>query len=94
MNKTDVTVTLSGVSVRSYPAPWPGNKYISASDITDVIVRERTSTNRGRVSIRYLVMYADQSRKECKLVSQSQSEQAEFIANAIRAAINLKPQDA
>ncbi len=88
-NKTDVIVTLSGVQVRTYPAPWPGNKNVGAGDITDVIVRERARPRRGGHSVTYSVMYAGQSRKERKLISVSQLDQAEYIANAIRAALNL-----
>ena len=93
VNNTDLVVTLAGVQVHIYPMPWPGNRHVGAQEITDVIVRERTSYNNRRARSSYAVMYAGESRKERKLISYPQSDQAEFAANAIRAALNIKPED-
>ena len=93
-NKTDVTVSFSGVQVSIYPLPWPGNKQVAAGEITDILVRERSAGNNNynynNRRISYAVMYAVESRKERKLVSFSQSDQAEYVANAIRMALQLK----
>jgi hypothetical protein len=89
VNRTDVIVTLAGAQVRIYPLPWPGNKIVPAQEISDVIVRERSSYNR-QYAMTYAVMYAGESRKEQRLVSFRQRDQAEYVANAIRAALNIK----
>lgn len=90
VNKTDVNINPSMVEVRSGPFPWIGNKSVLASDIVQVLVRERTSRqNRG---VAYSVMIAGNDRKERKLLSFiSNKEQAEFIAVRIREILRLVP---
>ena len=95
VNKTDVIINFSGVEVSIYPMPWPGKKRVAASEITDVMVRQRVSNNSDNVNynnrrVSYAVMYAGASRKEQKLISFSQSDQADYVANAIRMALQLK----
>lgn len=88
VNKTDIVISRSGVRVTTGPAPWVGNKEIRVEEIADVIVRER-SWNRG--SRTFVVMYADRSLKEKKLVTGlSEPDQADFVARTIREAIGLK----
>ena len=48
VNKTDVIVSPSGVSVVTGPAPWIGNKVVKADEITDVLVRERAGNRNNR----------------------------------------------
>jgi hypothetical protein len=89
VNKTDVIVSSSGVTVVTGPAPWIGNKVVKADDITQVLVRERAGNRNSRT---YAVMYADRNRKEKNLVrSLAESDQAEFIALVIRRTLNLAP---
>lgn len=91
VNKTDITVSPAGVTVVTGPAPWIGNKAVKAGDITDVMVRERSGSRNRRT---FNVMYADQARKERKLVTWlAESDQAEFIAQVIRHALNIAPPD-
>ena len=87
MNTTDVTISATGVEIKTGPAPWIGNKHVPVEDIRDIIVRERAA-NRGTLT--YNVMYADQSRKERKLIAWiTQPDQAEFIADTIRDTLGL-----
>ena len=87
VNKTDVTISPSGVQIQTGPAWWIGNKEVPLDEISQVIVRERSMNRNGRT---YNVMYADRSRKERKLVAWiSQSDQAEFIADTIRETLGL-----
>jgi len=87
VNKTDIEISPSGVKIATGPAPWIGNKEVSAGEITAVLVRERSS-NRNRRS--YSVMYADRARKERKLVTWlPELDQAEFIAEVVRRTLAL-----
>jgi hypothetical protein len=87
VNKTDVILHPSSIQVVTGPAPWIGNKKLDPSDVTEVIVRERSS-GRGRQT--FDVMYAGQSRKEKKLVWRlPERDQAEYIAQTIRARYGL-----
>lgn len=54
VNKTDIVVSSSGVNVVTGPAPWIGNKTVSAGEITDVMVRERTGNRNSKT---YNVMF-------------------------------------
>lgn len=87
MNKTDVVVSPTGVKITSGPAPWIGNKEVKMGDLCHIVVRERYMNKGARA---FDIMYADQSRKERKLMGWiSQSDQAEFIADTIREAIGV-----
>jgi hypothetical protein len=89
VNSTDVTISSSGVQVKTGPAPWIGNKEVRVEDIRDILVRERAA-NRGART--YNVMYADRSRKERKLIAWiPHPDQAEFIAETIRDTLGLAP---
>jgi hypothetical protein len=89
VNKTDIGVSSSGVTVVTGPAPWIGNKSVKAGDIMDVRVRERSGNRNTRT---YNVMYADPIRKERKLVTGlGESDQAEFIAQVIRHTLHIAP---
>jgi hypothetical protein len=89
VNKTDVTVSSSGVTVATGPAPWIGNKVVKANEITDVIVRERNGNRNNRT---YNVMFADRVHKEKKLVTWlAESDQAEFIAQVIKHSLAIAP---
>ncbi len=86
-NKTDIGISSSGVTVMTGPVPWLGNRRVQADDITAVLVRERSFDRSRRY---YNLMYADQSRKERKLVTGlAESEQAEFIAQVVRHTLHL-----
>ena len=89
VNKTDITVSSSAVTVVTGPAPWIGNKSVRADEVTDVIVRERSGSRNSRT---YNVMYADRIHKERKLVTWlAESDQAEFIAQVIRRTLRITP---
>jgi len=87
-NKTDITISLSGVEVKTSPLPWPGNKFIRCDQITDILVRERVGSKGSRS---YRVMYVDPSRKERYVTGYFQArEQAEFVATLVRQTLNLE----
>jgi len=87
-NKTDITISLSGVEVKTSPLPWPGNKFIRYDQITDILVRERVG-NKGSRS--YRVLYVDPSSKERYVTGHFRlREQAEFVSALVRQTLNLK----
>jgi len=88
INKTDIVISESGVTVTTGPAPWFGNRQVRADEIEQVIVRERRGNKGGRT---YWVMYAGPSRKEQKLVSWlPNQDQAEFIAQTVKDVLQLQ----
>jgi hypothetical protein len=93
VNVTEVNASASGVEVRAGPMPWFGNKHLGRDEITKVIVQMRASQSNRSDRPRYLVMFTCPSGKERILMTLARSDQAEFIADAIRAALNLKAQD-
>jgi len=89
VNVTAVTVSYSGVRVRSGPAPWFGNRTVPADAIHQVLVRERTGSRNSAPT--YRLMYAGADRKERRLVdSLPQSEQAEYLAHLVRRSLRLR----
>lgn len=91
VNKTDVAVSPTGVTVSTYPLPWIDNRTLAADEITDVLVRTR-SWNRN--STTHVVMYADRARRERKLVGGlSLPEQAAFIAEVVRRTLRIESPD-
>ncbi len=88
LNKTDVVITPGTVRVATGPLPWVGNKELSRGDLSEVLVRTRST---GRGGITYKVMYADQGRKERPLLGGiQQADQAEFYAATIRQRLGLR----
>lgn len=62
LNKTDIKITPSIFSVRTYPIPWIGNKELSVEALKGVVVRERTSGGYNQSS--FNVVYIDSENKE------------------------------
>lgn len=86
-NKTDVLITSDEVSIITHPLPWPGSKRVPARDILDLRVRHRFA-NEGQTQ--FALMYVDGTNHERKLLgSISHHEQALFIEDKIREALNL-----
>jgi hypothetical protein len=83
LNKTDLTLSSSLLTVRSYPLPWIGNKAISASDLSSFSYRQRSSgQNNNRTS--FDVMFVNAANREKTLLKGLPAEeQAEYIAEAL-----------
>jgi hypothetical protein len=87
VNKTDVEVSPRGVSVRTGPLPWLGNRTVESSDVTAVEVRQRRGGRGGTI---WALVYADRERREKTLISfLYQPDQLEYVAFALRRRLGL-----
>ena len=93
VNVTEVNASPSGVEVRAGPMRWFGNKHLGVGEVSKVFVQMRASQSNNSSRPRFLVMFAGPSGGEYKLMTLARSDQAEFIAGAIRAALDLKTGD-
>jgi hypothetical protein len=83
-NKTDVILSSAGLTVRTHPLPWRGNRTIAATDLVSVFYRERTASGRRNSSVSYDLMYVDSSNREQMLVKGlPNEEQAAFLEDAV-----------
>jgi hypothetical protein len=83
LNKTDITLSESKLTIRTHPLPWIGNKTVDPADLTNFVIRERSNRNRNGGSM-FNVMYVNRQNKECPLVRWlPNEEQAEYVAGAL-----------
>jgi len=85
-NKTRIVCNPLGVRVRTSPIPWfGGNKMVWTQEIGHLRIRDKYDANNPTT---YMVMYADNNRKERRLVAGlPEWEQADFIARVVSATV-------
>lgn len=84
VNKTDIILDASMLTVKTHPLPWPGNKSLQAGTMTRFLVRERFSRSENSTSVTFSVYYVDITNREQRLVTGLKTrEQADYIAAAL-----------
>ncbi len=88
LNKTDLAITPSEVTIRTHPLRWFGDKRILTQDISGVCVRKRE--NQEPVS--YTVNYISADNHEKKLMGGiKREEQAEYYRLQLEDLLRLTP---
>ena len=93
VNATDVTVDPQNVTVKHHPFPWPGNKQIATTDITQMYCDKRVSYKKRRKSVSYAVKIIDQHGKSTNLIKGlCDVEEARFIESKVEAILGIENQ--
>ena len=90
-NNTDVILSSSRVTVRTYPLPWPADRELSPGDIADTRVKPAGRTLNTDT---YEIRYRTRANREKKLVGGGLTDdEAVFIEYHIRKTIGLADTD-
>lgn len=84
VNKTDIVLESSSLTVKTHPLPWLGNKSLPASAMTRFLVRERFTQSENSTRVSYSIYYVDVTNREQRLVTGLKTrEQADYIATSL-----------
>lgn len=90
-NATDITINPRHVGVKIHPFPWPGNKQIKTTDITQLFCDERISQGKHGTSVSYTVKIIDKLGKSTKLISGLKDvSEARFIENKVESLLGIE----
>ena len=94
LNTTVITVRLDGISVRSGPLPWPGNKDIAPGTLSQVYCKRKVHNgSKGSSSTSYSVLYVDREGRAQNLVKGLlYPEQALYIEQEIETYLGIRDQ--
>ena len=68
-NKTTITVGMGQLSIKHSPFPWPGNRTVPASDITQLYSEERVTRSNNVPHTTYQLSAISSQNKKIKLLS-------------------------
>ncbi len=84
VNKTDIVLESSALTVKTHPLPWLGNKSLPASAMTRFLVRERFTQSENSSRVSYSIYYVDVTNREKRLMTGLKTrEQADYIATSL-----------
>ncbi|PTX98330.1 hypothetical protein DB345_05715 [Spartobacteria bacterium LR76] len=84
VNKTDILIEASTLTIKTHPLPWLGNKSLPAESMTRFLVRERFTQSENSTRVSYSIYYVDVTNREKRLVTGLKTrEQADYIATSL-----------
>lgn len=90
-NRTHISISSAAIGVRSGPIPWPANKQIQSTDVTQLYAKEKISHSRSGISVTYEVRVVTKDGRNVKLVSGLEtSEQALYIEQQIEKYLRIE----
>jgi hypothetical protein len=83
-NKTLVTVGSGSLSIRHTPLPWPGNRTLQSSELTQLYSEERKIRTRNGVQLKYQLNAITSENKKITLMSNlTAPDQVRFLERKI-----------
>ena len=90
-NKTTITVGMGQLSIKHTPFPWPGNRIVPASDITQLYSEERiTRSNNVPHTTYQLSAISNQNRKIKLLSGLNSSDEVRFFEHQIEEQLGIQ----
>ena len=91
-NKTTIEIAYGEIIISIKPLPWFGNKTINTSEIKQIYVKERSSTNKnGQTTYSYDVMLINKQENKTKLLSSLDSSNiAKFIEQKLEKFLKIQ----
>ena len=91
INKTDIEVSSSFLSVTHHPLPWFGKKNIPVHDVSQLFCEKKVTRNKNSTTITYEVHVVTTDNKKKKLLTGlPESDQATFIEKEIETTLGIK----
>jgi hypothetical protein len=90
-NRTIITVGMGQLSIRHTPFPWPGNRTVQASELTQLYSEERvTQSNNGRRVSYQLSAISNQNRKIKLLSGLTTPDEVRFFEHQIEEQLGIQ----
>lgn len=91
LNRTDIDVNRTELTLRHGPLPWPGNRTIPGRSLAQLYVEEVVKTRKGGQSVAYHLVAVDREGRKVKLLTNlDEKDQALFLEQMLERRLGIE----